>query len=110
MEKGLFLTIKKLYFEQILSGEKKIEYRKNSAFFQTRLKKKPNKLFLICGPKRMAIAEITMVKLIDKPDFLKDFDFLPTPKVFAIHIKNPKMYYTKKEIKNSELNQRRKKA
>lgn len=111
MEKTLVLRIKKIYFDQILSGEKSIEYRQNSKFFQTRLSKKIHKVILICGP-RIIHAMVTKIELIDKPMHLMNLPFLPTPKIFAIHLKNAELKnikYNEIEMPKNEFITRRKK-
>lgn len=82
----IVLTIKTEYFNAIISGEKTIEYRRQSKTHETNfLKKKPKKLKLLCG-RRMAECEIKKVELLPVPKELKHLEFLDTPLCFHIYL------------------------
>lgn len=87
MKKILSLRIKKIYFDQIKSGEKTTEYRSDSDFYRVRLMNEnpPTEVVLCCG-RSILRRKIKKIELIKKPQFLESFDFLKGKNVFAIHL------------------------
>lgn len=86
------LTIKKVYFDKILSLEKTIEYRQENAYFRKIFETiRPTKLKLHYQKRVFLLVDIKDVQLIDKPEHLKNSPFLPSDKVYAISIDNPSL-------------------
>jgi len=84
--KSLVLRIRKRYFKFIISGDKKVEYRKHSQFWEKRIKDAAIAVF-ICG-KQVHRRRIISIQLIDTPKRFsaqgqKDVN---TPKCYAINL------------------------
>lgn len=86
------LRIKKIYFDQILSGEKTSEYRRDDPYFQKMLFKKHYKTitFHYQIEKRLQ-CDILQIKKIKNPLLKQKLPFLMTKMVFEIRLKNPRL-------------------
>lgn len=93
----LVLTIKKYYFDKILSGDKVFEYRDYKPFYINRFQKQYSHLVLHYQKGVKLIAQIVDVKLIKKPKHLKHSPYLKNNMVYQIEIKNPKILKSQKE-------------
>lgn len=80
------LRIKKFYFDQIRSGEKKIEFRKNTEFYRRLFSKKIETLTLHYQRRERLKVKVRRICLIDRPKRFESESMLPTPKIFAIVI------------------------
>lgn len=82
------LRIKKIFFDLIKSGEKRVEYRKNSVFYRRLLLARKIKTIELHyqKPNRITI-EVESIRLIDRPEKFRGNAMLPTEKVFAISIR-----------------------
>ncbi len=69
---------KKIWFEKILSGEKKIEFREYKEFYITRFKKPVNEVLFVCE-KQTAKYRIIKIEIVNE-------SVLGTMKQFAIHL------------------------
>lgn len=85
--KSAVFRIRKEYFDAIVSGDKTIEYRKDSPFWRKRLFASPQIAVFICG-KRVHRREITDIYLMNTPsDFSEQGKSdVPTEMCFAIHL------------------------
>lgn len=93
------LRIKKIFFDKILSGEKKIEYRDYRPYYENLLLRElPSHLFLHYQKPRQALVEVTAIKVVPTPEFLKGGAIKFGPRVIEIHLGNSR------EIKNTKLN------
>lgn len=83
--RSVTLRIKKVYFDQIASGEKKTEYRSYKDFY-TRIFEgfEIKRLVLHYQSSRRVVAEVKRIDLIPRPSFLDAASF--TSKVFAIRL------------------------
>jgi hypothetical protein len=91
---NLVFRIRKRYFDAIVNGEKRTEFRRDSPFWQKRIDDKmidENEEWIavfICG-KRVHRRKITLIQKIETPSCLfseqgkKDVD---TPTCYAIHL------------------------
>ena len=83
------LRIKRVYFEAIKSGEKKIEYRDNTMFYRkffVRGDAISNIVFHYQNPQDKIKVAVKEIYVIQKPDFLKDSKLVRTESVFAIQL------------------------
>ena len=86
--KSIVFRIRKPYFDAIVSGEKTVEFRRHSPFWEKRIKGTGVEVAVfICG-KRVHRRKITYVQLIDTPTWFseqgkKDVD---TPQCYAIYL------------------------
>lgn len=98
MSRTLTLRIKRVYFDQILSGEKTVEYRDVKPFYE-RLLQKPNaapitKLRLHYQRKRMLECDVGGIANVPTPEWFKleDDGIEFGPRTFAIHgLKNARL-------------------
>lgn len=74
----LILRIKKSWLDKILSGEKIIEYREFSEYYQKRFKKQYDKVRFLCG-KIVCNYEILKIEVVNNGD-------LGNKKQFAIYL------------------------
>ena len=83
-KKAVF-RIRKRYFDAIVSGDKRIEYRKDSDFWRKRLLKMPQIAVFMCG-KRVHRRRIKDIYLMETPsDFSNQGKLdVPTETCFAI--------------------------
>jgi ASC-1-like (ASCH) protein len=80
------LRIKKVYFDKIKSGEKTVEYRKNSKFYRRLFAKKITSLtFHYQKPPQLTV-KILDIRLIKKPAKFANDETLPTKKIYAIYL------------------------
>lgn len=80
------LRVRRKYFDRILSGDKKIEYRSET---QKYAKSLPNAEIIkfICGPKSQMRVRVLSVQLIETPQkLLTNYSITWTARVFAIHL------------------------
>ena len=80
------LRIKRIYFDRILSGEKKIEYRDFKEYYHGLFKDNPTHLFLHYQAPRRALVEVKKIEVIKTPEKLKDSKISFGAKVYAIHL------------------------
>lgn len=80
------LRIKRIYFDRILSGDKKIEFRDYKDFYHRLFKKNPTHLILHYQGKRKLLVEVSSVEVIPTPDRLKESKIKFSEKVYAIHL------------------------
>jgi len=80
------LPIKKIYYEEIKSGVKKIEYRNYTKFFKNAFNKNPKKIRLHYYANNYIDCNIIKIDLVNIPKRFKDSSFLYTSKVYAVHI------------------------
>ena len=87
---SLVFRIRQRYFDAIIKGEKRTEFRRASPFWRKRIEGKGeglNTAVFICG-KRIHRRQITLIQEVETPSFFseqgkKDVD---TPTCFAIHL------------------------
>lgn len=100
--KTITLTLKKIYFEQILAGQKIYEYRSDSPFFRARFEhKKYTKIVFHYYKRERLECDVIKVDKVPNPFLNDDLSFLTTSKVFRIHLKNPKLITRHKQKKKS---------
>lgn len=86
------LRIKKVYFDQILSGEKTIEYRDVKPFYVRIFSNHEIKqLKLHYQSSRQMTVEVVKITQIKTPRFLLDTGIPFSSKVFEIKLTNPKL-------------------
>lgn len=73
-------TIKAIYLDLIVSGEKKVEYREINDFWTKRICKIPDQIIFICG-NRVERYEIVSIELVNKKIYDFDNTFW-----FALHL------------------------
>lgn len=83
------LRIKKQFFDEIKSGKKTKEYRSASPYYLERFLSKPTHLKLHYQGGVFLLVKIENIKIINKPDFLKNIGIQFTDKVFEISLSNP---------------------
>ena len=76
-------TIKRVYMDQILSGEKKVEYKENTPYWQDRIKGGASIINFLCGQKfyKYRIVRIRCIKTPKRIRFL-----IKTSYCFAIEL------------------------
>lgn len=79
----LYLGIKTKFLNEILSGEKTIEYREDTPYWRARLKKQYSEIILHQYKGPLARIEFLSVRKIKTPKFLS---LIKTPKCFAIKL------------------------
>jgi len=87
MSNQIILTLKKEWFDKILSGEKSVEYREYKPYWQVRLRKGPTSILFRNGYSKNApsiTADIESIKVVDG----KDTDLKIDYPVYAISLKN----------------------
>jgi len=91
------LGLKKIYFDQILSGEKKVEYRKFSNYYLKALVHGNLKFIIFYN---RYYKDLKMSAMIEKIEVVPNHyppekypEHLNTPKVFAIHLKDAEKCY-----------------
>lgn len=85
--KTLNMTVKKVWFDKIKSGEKTIEYRIIKPYWEVRLSKNPGHLILRNGYHKEAPALFCDIERINREHGI-DTDLKINAMVFAIHLKN----------------------
>lgn len=85
------LTIKKVFFDQIKTGEKTTEYRSVSPYYIKCFEKNPTHLKLHYQGGVFLLVKITSIKIIETPDFLKQSGIPFSKTVFAINLKDPQI-------------------
>lgn len=91
-KKILFLTIKKYWFDKILSGEKNIEYREYKKYYIEKFKKEYDIILLQAGysknsPRLTAKIEKIELKEIDMKN-INNTLFSENKKYYCIHLSN----------------------
>lgn len=82
------LLIQKRFFDEILAGEKKYEYRANSAFYKRMFRDpQPKEFLLLCGP-HQAVIKVDKIELIPIPPEIAALPIKFTPLVYRIEIKS----------------------
>ena len=85
LKRSVTLRIKKIFFDEIASGEKKIEYRSVKSFYTSLFEgREISKLVLHYQKKSRLVVEVKGIDVIRRPKFLDAESF--TPKVYAIHL------------------------
>jgi len=97
--KPLYLTIKKKWFDKILSGEKAIEFREVKPYYDSKFKNQYTKILLQAGYSKTApqlTADILFVekKVILFPEKLFEME------CYCIHLHNPKLFNKLGDVKN----------
>ncbi len=85
----LTLRIKKIYFDRILSGEKKVEYRDFTPYYKRLIRDRQeplNYLYLHYQDTRGLVVKVTGVKVVKTPQSLKESKIPFGPKVFKIDL------------------------
>jgi hypothetical protein len=90
-EKILFLTIKKYWFDKILSGEKTIEYREYKKYYINKFKNNYTHIILQAGyNKNSPRLKAKIINIEIKKINIQDIDnslFIDVKKYFLIHLK-----------------------
>ena len=85
MSRSVTLRIKKVFFDEIKSGEKKVEYRSVKDFYERLFEGRPiSKLILHYQKSARLVVEVKDIDIIRRPKFLDSESF--TPRVFAIQL------------------------
>lgn len=85
----LVLRIKKFWLNKIRSGEKRIEYRKDSTYYRSIFKKGhtfTHVQFHYQNANDKPIYKIIKIKKVKRPIEFENSTILPTPKVWAIYL------------------------
>lgn len=90
----LYLSIRRIYLDQIASGVKKYEYRADTPYWRDRLKKPYKEIIFHQYKGSLLRAEYLSVKLIPTP--LDLLEFIGTKKCFAIKL--GKVYPTNSKV------------
>lgn len=87
----LFLIIKKHWFNEILKGNKTIEYREYKEYYHNKFSKNYSKIILQVGYYKNSLRlEAEIIKIdISENNVFNDL-FNEQKKVYRIHLKNPK--------------------
>lgn len=80
------LRIKKVYLRAIASGEKRIEYRKDSAFYRKMFATRPTILTLHYQSAERLSVEIKRIRRVRKPRRFFGLDMFPSSRIFEIHL------------------------
>lgn len=80
------LRIQKKYMDLIRLGEKRVEYRKNSKFYQRMFSKPLREITLHYQRAERLTFQVRSIRLIDRPARFEGDSMLPTKQVFAISI------------------------
>ncbi len=86
--RSISLRIKKIYFDRILEGTKKVEYRACKDFYTRMLDETEGpikRLVLHYQSARRLIVKVKRIDLIETPGHL-DRTLIPTEQVYAIHL------------------------
>lgn len=89
----LFLTIKKEFFDQILSGEKSEEYRKISDFYISRIENKEYDFVILQNGYRKDSRRL-MAEYLGYEKKIITTKIYGETEVFALKLKNPKLLET----------------
>lgn len=92
MKKRLLLTIKRKWFDKILSGEKTIEYRQVKKYYNSKLKKQYEEIILQAGYSKNSPrlkADVIKIQIEKVTIKLPLFDF--EENYYCIYLKNPKL-------------------
>lgn len=102
--KSIVFRIRKPYFEAIVKGVKRVEWRKDTPFWKKRLQNAEIAVF-ICG-KRVHRRKITYVQKTKTPDWFSEQGKadVNTPTCFAIYLGEEFAVYVNK-TKEKEVNQ-----
>lgn len=85
----LFLTIKRVWFDKIVSGEKTIEYRDFKEYYHKRFRKDYDKIILQAGYSKKSPRLIADIEKIDTGIINIESEIFPSnQKVYRIHLKN----------------------
>jgi hypothetical protein len=82
------LRIKKIYFDAILSGEKRFEYRKATSRYRGLSDPDVTHILLHYQTPRRLLARIVRIDVIPRPDWL-DESF--SPRVYRVELANPRL-------------------
>jgi ASC-1-like (ASCH) protein len=85
--KQITMTLKKEWFDKILSGEKTIEYREYKPYWQTRLNQRPESILFRNGYHKNAPAFVAQVDDIEVIDGIST-DLKTHGLVYAIKLKH----------------------
>lgn len=81
------LRIKRIYFDKIKSGEKRVEYRDGRDFYIKMFEGTPIKYLKLHYQGRETLTvEVKSIRLIRRPTRFKESLFFTTPKIFAIKL------------------------
>lgn len=78
------LRIKKVYFDQILSGTKRVEYRDVKPFYDRLFSRKISTLKLHYQSGRQLVAQVDSINRIATPEHLKQTGIAFSAEVYAI--------------------------
>ena len=82
------LRIKKIYFDEIKAGSKKIEYREKKPYYDSRLRKKLTHIIFHYQKSAKILVEVKSIRVINAPKKLipemKKLNFKNTKKIYAI--------------------------
>lgn len=87
------LRIKKKYFDAILSGEKKIEYRDDKPYYNRIFSNRVDRLFLHYQHGRWLDVRVRRVRKIKTPAFIKNLGIPFGEKVYAIEVFSPREFF-----------------
>lgn len=92
-KKVLFLTIKKYWFDKILSGEKTIEYREYKDYYHKKIcNTNYTEILLQAGYSKTSPRLKAKITLIDVNEIVFDTElFSGKMEVYEIHLSNPKL-------------------
>lgn len=86
------IRIKKVYFDLILSGQKRLEYRSVKPYYRFFESKDLRALVLHYQGKRRLLVSVVSVDKIRRPKFLEKSGIDFTSRVYRIELKNPILF------------------
>lgn len=89
----LTLRIKKKYFDQILDGSKKYEYRADKPFYSKLETTNYTHVLLHYQGTRQVMCSIVKIEKIKNPLTGAELELVPSKWVYRIELKNPKLLF-----------------
>lgn len=89
MKVMIFLSVQRVFFNEIASGAQKYEERQNNEYYRKLFSEKHDCIVLHCGGPERIVCDIGKIELVRNPYPAGKYSFLPTDEIWRIELVNP---------------------
>lgn len=86
-EKKIYLITTRYFFDLVLRGEKKVEYRRDIPYYQRVFAAPVDRIVLHYRQGTYLTCEVSRVRRIERPEALRTSQFITTPYCYAIELR-----------------------